>query len=428
MIQSSSATRLLKNILKRNSLNYYCTVSKYSEKKILIQGDDVAGLALALFLKRRGISSELYETTSPVSTDHGIYLTDKCQSILKKYKVDELKDTEKIRHSSLTTFRGAVVDHQKHEEQEKQNQKPTPISISNVNLKKQLIHEISNKFEKGQGKVKINRAGSKIKSVIQKSPELASITIANINSAANPFYDLVIGASTDVSVDSSSSADGNGTDPIRQCLIAKESEPFPFQYHHFTTVINRPSVYPPVSFTSVAPERILVSYPLPNDKLAISGTFKKSLFTKFNPDKAENPKSSIIPEYVDFEDITPHLITNIIDTAPEQFQIYKSPSKRLKNYANGNICVIGDAADYFSLDYLKRTEIGLMDADHLAECLVEEDSIPKALDRFNREKKLRMVPILNSIDKAHNMLFNGNRQWLLFKNYFIKKNFNKYLN
>jgi len=402
----------------------------------LINGSDIAGLSLGLFLKKKGISCDIVDTNSTITTTTtsvkssgvtktttevkpnigGVVIYNHVHDLLKKLGVYDqtLEKSQQLEGSCYTERDGAAYGIFNFI---KLKQEKNPFSISESELKDILIAECL-KFNKSEGTISIKKS-TKIKSIhpTNNNNNTKTTTTSNnkvmitfSNSSVKVSYDALIGSANSI----------ENVDTVRQFLFDKlEKVPnFYTDTHYFSTIIkkcNQPDI--PMINTQFAYEKKLVTFPLSSNHVAISGSFFKP---RLPPN---NNKHLIFQEFYDMEDVNSHNVISFQDCAPENIALAKVDDMILKSYALDNICLIGDAADRLPQDNLLVTSIALEDADQLADAISQSTSpnLSESIAKFNRSRQTRMntkyLPIMKT---EQSIIFKPDWLVYLFGKYYFR--------
>ncbi|KAF2072638.1 hypothetical protein CYY_006040 [Polysphondylium violaceum] len=415
----------------------YCTVSAtpvhLRDKKILINGSDIAGLSLGLFLKKKGISCDIVDTNSTITTTTtqmvqnsirkttsevkpnvgGVVVYNHVYDLLKKLGVYDqlLEKSLQLEGSCFTERDGAAYGIFNFI---KLKQEKNPLSISEADMKDILLSECL-KFKPSEGIVSIKKS-TKIKS-IQQSPNSNNnnnnnnkVMITFSNSPVKVSYDALIGSANSI----------ENVDTVRQYLFDKlDKEPsFYKDTHYFSTIVkkcNQPDI--PMINTQFAYEKKLVTFPISSTQVAISGSFFKP---RLPP---HNHKHLIFHEFYDMEDVNSHNIISFQDSATENIALGKVDEQMLKSYSLDNICLIGDAADKLPYDNLLITSIAIEDANQLADSIGQSTSsnLSESISKFDRQRQTRMTNKYLPIIKAEqSIIFRPDWLVYLFGKYYFK--------
>ncbi|KYQ89896.1 hypothetical protein DLAC_08459 [Tieghemostelium lacteum] len=429
MISSSFLIRYEKTIIQRiRAYSSNNNVSFIKDKKILINGSDVSGLSLALFLKKKGVSCEVVESNkATLGNQSGIILN---RNSLQLYR-ETLGETlyEKLQSHSIplsgnviSAIDGEIYKFQDYLSDKKsvENVETLPLSMNEHSLKQLLLEECE-KVVRGEGIVKMLK-GFKLKSLQQsndKPQQQVHVTFSN-NSSLNIAYDLVIG----------SIAQRQDTlDQVREFLIDSGKVPLVDKYIKsseigsnivsFSTVVPKTSTYPPIITTQSNYDCRLVSFLMPDNQISLRGSFR---LPKQTLSKESDSKSLIFQQFNLFEDLNAHNIISFSDAShSDMIKLREYQPKSMENYYNGNICVIGDSADAFTLDTIYDTSVGIEDAKDLSECLLNVNNgttISEKLMKYNESRKNRVDRKLKSfLNDEFSIFYLGN--WKL--SVFVKK-------
>ncbi|EFA85755.1 hypothetical protein PPL_00985 [Heterostelium album PN500] len=389
------------------------------DKKILIHGSDVAGVSLALFLKKKGISSELVDTGSRL--DRGILISANASKALKQNGVFEsiYRKGKDVTSSIVTSKDGEIYGSCNFEKYDP----ILPFALTEATFVETLLQECLSTPQSGEGSVKLRKGDQRLTLSLPKQQQQQQGQQQKIyvgySETSKAAYDLVVG-----SEGYGQTSDLLSTSPVRNYLLKDASVPQTTQYaeqlYHFKTVINKPSLFPAIVHQQFATEKRLLTFPLPNDRLAISGSFKRPLNQIGEP---ENARNKIFNTFTDFEDIGAHTVISFLESAPENLKLEKSDQHRLQSYisSTGNIVAISDAADKLASGSFESNFIGIEDAYRLSEMLSQSpESISQILESFNRDRQQRMKLILAAIDQQEKVVYKGGWQVRTLGKYYLK--------
>ncbi|GAM26596.1 hypothetical protein SAMD00019534_097710, partial [Acytostelium subglobosum LB1] len=397
------------------------------DKKILIHGTDATGVSLALFLKRRGISSELVDTGSPSTrSDRGMIIGGNEIRALKQNGVFEsiYRKSKDISSSVVASRDGDVYGQCQFEKC-----LPTlPFALTESTYVETLLQECLSTPQSGEGIVKLRRGETKLTLQQPKNQQVSTTNnkiFVSYSETSKAAYDLVVGCDPH-----SNSNDIQSVSPVRSYMLRDATpnniaEQYPEQLYHFRTVINRPQLFPSIAMQQFATEKRLLTFPLPNDRLAVSGSFKKPL--QSSP-VGDVPRNKIFQTFLDFEDIGAHIITEFLESAPESLKLEKTESNRLVSYISsaGNVVVIGEAADRLAGGSFESNFIGIEDAYQLAELISgSPTSVDQLMVLFNQQRQTRIKSILETINHQEHIVYKGGWQVRLFGKYYLRRYFSQ---
>ncbi|EGG17398.1 hypothetical protein DFA_08393 [Cavenderia fasciculata] len=408
----------------------------YKDKKILIHGNDVGGVSLALFLKKKGISSELIETKPIISSassssaiscytptfqslDRGYFISFSNASILKKYGVfDNIHRKGFNINNQLTVSRDGDKYGSLAYEKCSPSDSPIrlPFTMTESALIESLLSECLQTPQLGEGTVRIRK--QKIRSIEQQPQQQQNnnnkdgkALVSFMDTGSRIGYDLVVGADP---FDYHHSHTVNANTPpnttvshIRQYILnrvpqTKES----YTLYQFSTIANRPPVFPAMVLRQFAKDKRMLAFPLPNERVAISGAFIRPPNTAQDPD---NGRNKVYHTMCDFEDLGAHTVVALQDSAPENMKLERFDPIRLKDFVSGNIALMGEAADKFTLGSIESYSAAIEDANELAEILSTSNpnQIEQSLARYNQQRQTRLSTIANAILEQDTFTFKG---------------------
>ncbi|EGC32824.1 hypothetical protein DICPUDRAFT_17837, partial [Dictyostelium purpureum] len=425
-----SSNKIISFINIRN----YSTISK---KKILICGNDIPGLSLALFLKKKGVSSEIVDSGNNSKNDTGIVLTNNCYNAFKNNGggtvADELlNNSTQLNGIGYFSKYGQSYGFLNFLEYFKNIQPSNSIVFSSSESKiKEILTSQCIQSNRGEGSVSFKK-GLKIKKIsenekqqqqTQQQEEGDGVFITFSNSHIKVHYDMVIGSSNCY----------ESQDPVREylsdklekstiqdSLFGKESS----MLRYFSTVINNTAeLSPPIITTQFQREKKLTSFILPNNKIALSGSFlKKQLKQNEIDNNNTNFKNYVSGEFSIFEDLGAHNIVSLQDNQTE-LTLSTISDFTFKSYAHNSLCLIGDAADKLPQDNLFGTVIGIEDASKLVQIITKDEeykSIPKQLQEFNKDRVTRMDQHMKVFMNDKRSIFDYHFLLLLLGKYYLK--------
>ncbi|KAK5578521.1 hypothetical protein RB653_008193 [Dictyostelium firmibasis] len=443
MMMLNNQIKFTTNIVGFSKRFYSSTLSK---KKILISGNDVVGLSLALFLKKKGISSEIVESNHSKLNDTGIILTHKNLQAYKDYVGENLLERiinngNKLNGSGYFAKNGDAYGNLNFSKYSKSNDDITLLSTTESKLKEILTHECLKSLKDGEGIVTFKKSIFKIKKVHEENKENNSnnndkneidnsnnIYLTFTNSTNKNYYDLIIG--------SMDPTEKNNIDPIREYVIEKNTPQFiePSIYkqrieqtYSFNTIVDcNFSLVPPLLITQFLKGKKLVSFLLPNKKVALTGTFTRETQITVEPSKYNQLVSSVFKQ---IEDVNVHSIVSLYDNQNE-LNLFKVPQTHLTNITHNSIVLIGNTADYLPHDNVFITSIGIEDANKLTQLLIENNNnnnnnnntsnIQTLLSKFNDDRKIRLAKFMKFIKKDHNIIFNSGKVFFIIGKYYLK--------
>ncbi|KAN0023312.1 hypothetical protein ACTFIU_011482 [Dictyostelium citrinum] len=416
--------------------------STFSKKKILISGNDVVGLSLALFLKKKGISSEVVESNHSKLDDTGIILTHKNLQAYRDYVGDGLverisKNGNKLSGSGYFLKNGDPLGVLNFNKYSKSNGDIIALSTTESKLKEILSQECLKPFKDGEGVVSFKKSIFKIKKVHEENSNNNNnqidinnnnnnnnnIYLTFTNSSIKNYYDLIVG--------SMDPTEKNNIDPIREYVIEKNKqfiEPSIYQNriqqsYSFNTIVDCSfPLVPPILITQFLQGKKLVSFILPNKKVALTGTFTKETQINLEPSKFNQMVSN---EFKQIEDVNVHSIVSLSDNQNE-LNLFKVPQTHLTNITHNSIVLIGNTADYLPHDNVFITSIGIEDANKLVHLLVDNNNnnntnnIQTLLNKFNNDRKVRLAKFMKSIKDDQNIIFRSSKVFFLIGKFYLK--------
>ncbi|KAN0029843.1 hypothetical protein ACTA71_007980 [Dictyostelium dimigraforme] len=441
MMILSNQIKSSSNILQFGKRFYSSTLS--NKKKILISGNDVVGLTLALFLKKKGISSEVCESTHTKTDDTGIILTQKNLQSYKDYAGDNLVEKitnngSRLNGSGYFAKNGDSFGNVNFTKYSKSKDDIIMLSTTESKLKEILANECLKPFKEGEGIISFKRNIFKIKKIHEEIKENDNDDNNNniqINNGNNNIY-LTFTSSTnknyyDLIVGSMDPNEKNSNDPIRDYVVEKNSPQFiePSIYQHrmeqtysFNTIVDCTfPLVPPLLITQFFKSKKLVSFILPNKKVALTGTFTRESTITTEPSKYNQLVSG---EFKQIEDVNVHSIVSLLDNQNE-LNLFKVPQNHLTNITHNSIVLIGNTADALPHDNVFITSIGIEDANRLVQLLVENNNnnntnVQTLLGQFNNDRKIRLDKFMKSIKKDQKIIFRSSNIFFLIGKLFLK--------
>ncbi|KAM9955309.1 hypothetical protein ACTFIW_002367 [Dictyostelium discoideum] len=411
--------------------------STFSKKKVLISGNDVVGLSLALFLKKKGISSEIVESTHTKIDDTGVVLTHKNLQTYKDYVGDSLveritKNGNRLNSAGYFAKNGDTYGVLNFTKYSKLKDDITMLSTTESKLKEILTHECSKPFKEGEGVVSFKKSIFKIKKVHEENSnnnnnnnELDNIYITFTNSTNKNYYDLIVG--------SMDPTEKNNVDPVREYVVEKNKqfvEPSIYdnrteQSYSFNTIVDCSfPLVPPLLITQFLKGKKLVSFILPNKKVALTGTFTRESQITTESSKYNQMVSN---EFKQIEDVNVHSIVSLLDNQNE-LNLFKVPQTHLANITHNSIVLIGNTADYLPHDNVYITSIGIEDANKLAQLLIENNTtnnnnnnnIQTLLSKFNNDRKVRLTKFMKAIKEDQKIILRSSKVFFLVGKLYLK--------
>ncbi len=362
----------------------------------------MAGPALALFLKRINIDAVIYEATSNFSDDKGLFLgiTPNGLNVL-----NEIVSVEEL-YSDHTPGKIRFYNHQNKAIGlfDTAGQKAM-YGFETIQLKRGLLNRAirGEAIRKG---IPIN-TGKKLKSLVQ---ERSTVTV-EFEDGSLDTGDILIGC------DGIHSAVRNALFPGEAPMIYTGLLSSGGYAEMKTDTLNKEAI------TMIFGKKAFFSYAISNKNEV---WWFNNIYQKDEPERSElnSSEANVIKLKLSrLHQGDPEVIAQILQATDriEIYSIYDIPF--LKNWYNGNVCLIGDAAHATSPHIGQGASMALEDAMMLARSLRDVVDIQKAFEAFQSSRKERVEQVIKKARKIGNEKTPGFfQQWFrdMFLRYFLK--------